>query len=281
MKNITVITTFNQEGLNLYAQKFITSFEKHVDKKIKLICYAENCAPIVKDTSHIEVLNAKNCLPDLVRFKKKYKKIPYANGVPPEHIRVKRPRDSHKEFKWDAIRFANKTYAVFESARTCKDWIVWMDADTVVHSDWTFEEFQEILPNDKWITFVGRGKSGQTWPECGFYGLNLDNQICKDFINDFELMYQNAENGIFTLEEWHDSFVFGHVLNQYKTRDLNFLDYTEDLDLKTARTGGGGHPLINCVLGRWLDHLKGARKIIGKSNKKDLSVVRTEKYWNT
>ena len=92
---------------------------------------------------------------------------------------------------------------------------------------------------------------------------------------------QNAENGIFTLEEWHDSFVFGHVLNQYKTRDLNFLDYTEDLDLKTARTGGGGHPLINCVLGRWLDHLKGARKIIGKSNKKDLSVVRTEKYWNT
>lgn len=280
MTQITVITTFNQDGMNLYAQKFIKSFEKYVDKRIKLKCYAENCAPIIADAEQIEVLDAKKCLPDLVEFKKKYKKIPYANGIPPEHIRVKRPRDAHKEFKWDAVRFANKTYAVFEAARLCKDWIVWMDADTIVHSDWSYEEFKEILPNDRWITFVGRGKSVQTWPECGFYGLNLSNEICKNFINDFEFMYKNAEDGIFTLEEWHDSFVFGHVLDNYKKKFTNYLDYTENLLLKTAQTGGGGHPLINCVLGKWLDHLKGSRKIVGKSSLKDLSVERTEAYWN-
>ena len=32
----------------------------------------------------------------------------------------RRPRDNHKEFKWDAVRFANKVYAVFETAKDPK-----------------------------------------------------------------------------------------------------------------------------------------------------------------
>ena len=36
-----------------------------------------------------------------------------ANGKCP--FLKKDPRDHHKEFKWDAIRFANKVYAVFET----------------------------------------------------------------------------------------------------------------------------------------------------------------------
>ena len=80
-----------------------------------------------------------------------------------------------------------------------------MDADTFIHSKWDFEQFAELLPNDKWITYVGRGKGSQTWPECGFYGLNLNSNICQSFLKEFELYYEQAENGIFTLDEWHDS----------------------------------------------------------------------------
>ena len=43
----------------------------------------------------------------------------------------------------------------------------------------------------KWITFVGRGKGSQTWPECGFYGLNLNDTICKDFLAEFERVLQS------------------------------------------------------------------------------------------
>jgi hypothetical protein len=49
--------------------------------------------------------------------------------------------------------------------------------------------------------------------------------------------------------------------------------------LKEAKTGGGGHPLINTVLGKWIDHMKGDRKNIGKSLPKDIIVNRTEDYW--
>ena len=49
--------------------------------------------------------------------------------------------------------------------------------------------------------------------------------------------------------------------------------------IRTAKTGGGGHPLINSVLGKWLDHMKGVRKGEGRSRASDLMVARTESYW--
>ena len=42
---------------------------------------------------------------------------------------------------------------------------------------------------------------------------------------------------------------------------------------------GEGHPLINSEWGAWLDHLKGARKDLGRSKRVDLKVPRTEAYW--
>jgi len=82
------------------------------------------------------------------------------------------------------------------------------------------------------------------------------------------------------LQEWHDSFVFGTILDNLKKINPNVLDYSEDVYLTIAKTGGGGHPLINSVLGKWIDHMKGDRKFNGKSKKKDLMQARTEQYWN-
>ena len=42
---ILVLTTFHQPGLDTYGQRFLDSFAKQVDKRIKLIVYAENCNP--------------------------------------------------------------------------------------------------------------------------------------------------------------------------------------------------------------------------------------------
>ena len=280
MTMITVVTTFHSEGLGKYGQRFLDSFSKRVDKRIKLLVYAEDCKPNNPDPTRIEILDARQALPKLNTFKKRWKDDPKANGIPPEEIKVRRPRDHHKAFKWDAIRFANKVYAVFDACNRSKDWVVWMDADTYVHSDWSFEEFSAQLPDNTWLTYVGRGKAAATWPECGFYGMNLNHPVCHEFLKEFERMYEDAENGIFALEEWHDSYVFGHILNKYKKDFPTVLDYTIDLEIKTAQTGGGGHPLINTELGRWIDHLKGARKDHGKSLRKDLKTTRNEHYWS-
>ena len=280
MTDITVVTTFHQPGLEQYGQKFLDSFAKRVDKKIELLVYAESCQPNNPDPNQIKIFDSFEALPKLNEFKSIWGGIPKANGIPPDDIKARRPKDWHKEFKWHAIRFANKVYAVFDACERSKHWCVWMDADTFVHNDWSYEDFKAQLPDNVWLTYVGRGKGSQTWPECGFYGMNLQNPVCKLFLEEFERMYQDADNGIFTLEEWHDSFVFGHILNKYKARDSNVLDYSAEMYLKEAKTGGGGHPLINGVLGKWLDHMKGVRKNEGRSRQKDIMVNRTESYWN-
>ena len=279
MPAITVVTTFHPSGLQKYGQRFLDSFALRVDKRIKLLVYAEDCTPINPDPSRIEILDAKVVLPKLNAFKSTWGHVPKANGdvsnEPQRHTR----KDWDKKFKWDAVRFANKTYAVYDAVTRSKDWCIWMDADTFVHSDWSYEQFLELLPKTSWITYVGRGKGSQTWPECGFYGLNLKDYDCKEFMKEFERMYEDADRGIFTLEEWHDSYVFGYILNTIKKQAPNVLDYSAEMYLKEAKTGGGGHPLINTVLGKWIDHMKGDRKTTGKSLPKDIMVKRKEGYW--
>ena len=49
--------------------------------------------------------------------------------------------------------------------------------------------------------------------------------------------------------------------------------------LREAKSGGGGHPLINTELGKWMDHMKGDRKTAGKSKRSDIMVNRKEDYW--
>jgi hypothetical protein len=279
MQEITVVTTFHKPGLDLYGQRFLDSFAENVDKKIKLLVYAEDCSPVVNDTDQIIVLDAKQVLPKLTAFKERWGDVPKANGIPPDNIKARRPRDWNKKFKWDAVRFANKTYAVYDACERSNDWCVWMDADTYVHSDWTYEQFIKLLPDTSWITYVGRGKGSQTWPECGFYGLNLNDSVCKRFLDEFERVYEDAEHGIFEMEEWHDSYVFGQIVNQMKQIHPNVLDYSAEMYLKEAKTGGGGHPLINTVLGKWIDHMKGDRKNVGKSKSTDIMVKRKESYW--
>jgi hypothetical protein len=276
---ITVVTTFHKAGLDLYAQRFLDSFAKNIDKRIKLLAYAENCTPINPDSEQITIIDSATSLPKLSAFKERWKNVPKANGTCPWPER--RPRDWNKEFKWDAVRFANKTYAVFDAfEKRAGSWIVWMDADSYIHSPWSHQQFKSLLPENKYITYVGRGKGSQTWPECGFYGMNLNHPVCHSFLQDFEKMYEDADNGIFTLEEWHDSYIFGFLLDKYKDFKDSTLDYSDGIYNNTAKTGGGGHPLINSVLGTWMDHMKGDRKTSGKSLRKDLITDRKESYWN-
>jgi wyosine [tRNA(Phe)-imidazoG37] synthetase (radical SAM superfamily) len=49
--------------------------------------------------------------------------------------------------------------------------------------------------------------------------------------------------------------------------------------LSNVTISGEGHPIINSKLGAYIDHMKGERKVRGKSDKKDLKVQRTEDYW--
>lgn len=273
-----VVTTFNQSGLEKYAQKMIDTFSKNWPEDIILYLYPENCTPNISNSSRIVVKNLEE-VEELNRFKNKWKNVPKANGdVSKDPIRSKR-RDSGKGFKWDAVRFAHKVYAIFDCAKTADvDVLMWMDADMICHSPITVNEIQRLIISSMDLCYLGRkGK----FSECGLYSLNLRSEKTRSFLKEFQRVYDDAENGIFLMDEWHDSFVFDQVrIKIAGLKQHSWSGYLPDLRPRPNNSAGEGHPLINSEWGAYLDHLKGERKNLGRSKKEDLKVKRNEAYWN-
>jgi len=274
---ISVVTTFNEAGLKKYAQHMIDTFVQNWPKEITLHLYPEDCNPKISDHSRITLTNL-NDVKELTAFKEKWRGVPKANGdVSNDPIRNKR-KDAGKGFKWDAVRFAHKVYAIFDCARTTDaDVLFWMDADTICHSPITMNDIKKMIPANTDLCFLGRkGK----YSECGLYSLDLRSTFTRKFLAEFQNAYDNAEQGIFTLDEWHDSFVFDSVRKKIPNLKQHDWAYAlNDLRPRSGLSSGEGHPLINSQWGAWLDHLKGDRKKLGRSKQEDLKVVRTEKYW--
>lgn len=259
---IAVVTTFHQGGYDKYAKRMIQTFIANWPSDITLYVYPENCQ-VSESAPNLVVRDLLESSSELVAFKEKWKGVPKANGdVSGDPIRSKR-RDAGKGFKWDAVRFAHKVYSIFHCAKnTDADVLIWMDADTICHSPINTSDINRLIPANKDICFLGRrGK----FSECGLYSMNLKSPATQVFLKRFQGMYDFAETGIFTLDEWHDSFVFDAARKQ---SSLNELDWSSHL------IKGEGHPLINSEWGAWLDHLKGGRKDLGKSKRTDLLVPR-------
>ena len=276
MRKFVAVTTFHQKGLEQYGQNFIDTFIKNMP--IELMVYTENCKPYVHDNhkNKVHVYDLHTESPEIVAFKTKYKDDPRANGQGPDPNR----KDAKKPFKWQAIRFSHKVYAIFDAARkTDADVLIWMDADMVCHTHMPKIFLEKFVPEDTGICYLGRFNK---YSECGFYSLNLRDPMVKKFLDEFQKMWDDAEAGIFTLKEWHDSYVFDVVRERLELEGLKTHNWSKHLvDIRPNPKGspGEGHPLINTDLGSYLDHLKGDRKTSGKSYRVDLAVPRKELYW--
>ena len=266
---IEIVTTFHEDGLKRYGQRMIDTFCDNWPSEIILNVYPEKCNPRVKDHSRI-TLTDLDSVHNLTAFKNRWKNVPKATGdVTDDPIRSKR-KDSGKGFKWDAVRFAHKVYAIFDCAdKTQADVLFWMDADTVCHSPISIDTVKNFCSLSYDLGFLGReGK----YSECGLYSMNLNSPVTQNFLREFKRMYDDAEHGIFTLAEWHDSFVFDAVRTKFRGK-------LKENNWSAGIIKGEGHPLINSEWGAYLDHLKGDRKDLGRSKSTDLKVKRSERYW--
>ena len=112
--------------------------------------------------------------------------------------------------------------------------------------------------------------------------MRLSSENTINFLKEFQRVYDNAEGngGIFSMAEWHDSYVFDVVRTRFPNlKQTDWAASLSDLRPRPGMSTGEGHPLINCEWGAYLDHLKGGRKQLGKSKRDDLKVQRTETYW--
>lgn len=267
-----VVTTFNATGYEHYASRMIDTFLAHWPKTVTLTVYAESCR-VHQTASNLEVLDFDSALPAAVVFKQRWQSDPRATGQLATGPADRKGKQPGIGFKWDAVRFSHKVYAVCDHARRNPAAVtVWMDADTVCHTPITENILAVLIPSGTAIAYLGRGKK---YSECGLYALDMRDPVTQHFVTLFQNAYDEAEFGIFTMQEWHDSFVFDELRKRMAESNPSWrqLDWSRDL------VDGEGHPLINSRWGDYLDHLKGDRKDLGRSKTKDLKVAKQSRYW--
>jgi hypothetical protein len=264
----TVVTTFNADGLKQYGQRMIDTFEQHWPDQVNLIACAENCQPIITKPN-VKVYDLLKLSAPLNAFIERHRNNPKAHGLdgPPELFNVK------KSFRWDAVRFSYKIYSIaLVENYASSGWLIWLDADTCTHSNITVNDLERLCPSDAMISYLGRGERYHS--ECGWVAYNLDHPETRNFIAELKGMYN--QDRIFDLSEWHDSYVWDVVRRRYQSQNQFY-----NLSPVLQKPGQAGHPFINSELGQFMDHLKGSRKVKGKSNKTDLISTRSEAYWQS
>ena len=285
---IKFITSYKPGCWDQYAKKGIEAMAKNLPDEIDLVVYAEEKIPAC-DYERIKWIDLNNAEPELFKFKKRHKNDPVANGKLgnveggvrrlPELQKLGGLDKNKESFLWDAVRFANKVFCVINAVRNSSDYnyVVWLDADTNIFRPMPFEFITKLLPQNTMVTYLGRENptlnDGGKYPECGFVGYNLQHPETQNFINEWERLYK--EDSVFKILEWHDSYVFWHLTKKFRQEKL-----IEVNDIGKWVGVKGHHVFVNSVLGQYIDHMKGDRKIKGSSSKKDLkTTIDNVEYW--
>lgn len=258
-----VVTTFHKKGYEVYGKRCIETFLKYWPDDISMYVYAEGVEVDIADDRLIVIDQSQN-IPRLHEFRRLYKDNPFANGTDPKGT------DGPDNFRWDAIRFSNKVFAVTDAIERTKplfDQLVWLDADTVTHTTFPRKIIDNLAPRGNQLAAYLNRKS---YPECGWVGYNLRHPRIDDFANRFEQAYLSGH--FLELKESHDSFVFWGIVKEMERNGEAAFKYL-------GSDKASGHIFINSILGGYLDHLKGDRKSDGKSRLSDLYSKRKEAWW--
>jgi hypothetical protein len=172
-----------------------------------------------------------------------------------------RPTDN---YRFDAVRFAHKVAAIEMAFRLgTGDVLIWIDADCVTHAPVDADWLSGLLGNAD----LGYLRRARKYPECGFVMIRRS-EAGAELVKAMVRLYKTDR--LFHLPEWHDCMALDHSRIALQTPSVSLSGDAE----------ATGHPLVNGPLGARLDHLKGARKAVGKSLPADLKWERSEAYWN-
>jgi len=274
-RRFAVVTTCHAAGYETYGRTMIETFLAHWPAEVALLLYHEGFEPPTAP-GRIEAHDLMASCPELLDFKRRHADNPRANGQRPRWRRVRLgplamtlplPR-RRPSYRWDAVRFAHKCYALFDAARrTDADVLIWIDADTRFFADVSFAELAVLAPVHSAASCLRR----PNFTETGFVVYNLRHPQTPRLLAEFEAMY--SEDLLFAEREYTDCWLFDVVRARAEARGAHVHDIGEGVGWQSS------HVLINSRLGAFMDHMKGDRKDEGASRAEDLVVARNEHYW--
>lgn len=274
-RRFAAITTCHAAGYTGYGQRMAETFVAHWPADVPLLLYSEGFAA-VPVTSRVIERDLLACCPDLVAFKQRHANNPRAHGQRKPWRRLKLGRfwlplpvrTNKAQYRWDAVRFAHKAFAIFHAARhSDADVLIWIDADTLFFAPVDHVELAALAPADAALSCLRRPNHS----ECGFVAYNLRHPGMAAFMAEFEQFY--THDTLFAEREYHDSYLFDVARRHAEALGTPVHDIGEGIGWRAS------HVLINSRLGRFMDHMKGGRKSEGHSRADDLVAARPEAYW--
>lgn len=150
-------------------------------------------------------------------------------------------------FERECVRFSHKVQAqITHMRRSTADYVIWLDADIVQHTEYSEQQFQDLMPGpDELFTFLDR--QPVKYAETGWIAYNMSHPRLKEFLRRLEDMYMNRE--IFGLQQTHDAFVWDHIRQRgnYPGRNL-------------CTNPKAAEPFEHSDLKQFFKHHKGPRK---------------------
>ncbi len=243
----TAITTFDTKK-HPFAIEMLNSFLANWPDEIKLLAFAENS----------NVLDNSNFANKLL-IKDFHEEIPEYKLFCEKFSDKKKYTDN---FKFNAFRFAYKVYAINKSLTYNKSkYLIWLDSDIKTHKKIPISFFSQLTREDHYLSYLGREHikiKELNYSECGFLIFNTEHKYHKLFWKEMMSMYD--EGRLFNLPEWHDSYIFDFVRKKLEKKyNFNNLNISE-LGLVEIDSNFDEHVFVSSLLGKYMDHKKGARK---------------------
>lgn len=241
---LTVVTGWSPRGYDEYGRRFAESFHKHWPKDVELVVYGEQAVPLPRGE-----FRTLDSIPGAMDFIEKYRGDKAANGKEVMPWWKEKCKSIGYNWKFDAWKFCRQGFIPWAAAQSLKDGdlLCWLDGDVVTFKDVPKGAIEGLLPDGYDVAYLGRHPKHS---EIGFqlYRVGAGGSAAMKMFSD----YYNKET-VFRLKEWHSAFVFDTAVFESGARGYNL----------TPK--GDGHVWFQSPLGKWTDHLKGARKTVGRS----------------
>ena len=216
-----VITTFSQDGYDLYGKNMIKSWLQHWPNSSELIVYTEGYTLEEQDYRLSERDLDATC-PNLKIFKEASKLF----------INSANPKSRRKVDK--AIRWSHKVYAISDALNIDTDYLIFLDGDTTTKNIVPPTLARDLVGNHLFAVHFETIK-GMTHFETGLIAFNMRHPQMPILKRELQAGYDNLE--IHRLEKPWDGFWFAHLYKKY------------NLDVRNLANGGVfSNPLVKNIL---------------------------------
>lgn len=214
--SIAFVTTFPNYAWEIYAKTALESMVNNLPPQIPLMVQLDD---YLLYSQVDKTLRAQDGI---------------AVGQEKEHadfVQRNKDKDDQQNYRKQAVRFCHKVFAIKRALNAAirqreadptnsPRYLIWIDADVVITRPVAMDEIKECLPREgDAVSYLGR----KDWDhsECGWLAFDMENGadvVIANAVNTY------VSNGVFDLDQWHDSWVWDRLREQFGGNWTNLTD---------------------------------------------------------